>query len=163
MNECTIVPAEQPSTAPLLIQQLLRRLAVPLRTRPEEPGIPPAQRIQAVLLEDNLGAALVLYPRNQLLDLKRLAAFGQVVLLSGDVHYSASTLMSYWRKGQLKPARLAQFTSSGFKNVMPAYISAIDRGLGFAQQLVRAGGEGLLRGKVLLRLGEVVAHCGLLW
>ena len=70
--------------------------------------------------------------------LKRLAAFGQVVLLSGDVHYTASTLMSYWRKGQLQPARLAQFTSSGFKNVMPAYISAIDRSLGFAQQLVRA-------------------------
>jgi hypothetical protein len=69
--------------------------------------------------------------------LKRLAAFGQVVLLSGDVHYSASTLMSYWRKGALQPARLAQFTSSGFKNVMPAYISAIDRSLGFAQQLVR--------------------------
>lgn len=70
--------------------------------------------------------------------LKRLAAFRQVVLLSGDVHYSASTLMSYWRKGELQPARIAQFTSSGFKNVMPAYISAIDRSLGFAQQLVRA-------------------------
>jgi hypothetical protein len=70
--------------------------------------------------------------------LERLAAFGQVVVLSGDVHYSASTLMSYWRRGQVRPARIAQFTSSGFKNVMPAYISAIDRSLGFAQQLVRA-------------------------
>lgn len=77
MNECTTVPADQPSTAPLLIQQLLRRLAVPLRTRPDEPGIPPAQRIQGVLLEDTLGAVLVLYPRNQLLDLKRLAAFSE--------------------------------------------------------------------------------------
>ena len=77
MNECTIVPADQPSTAPLLMQQLLRRLAVPLRTRPDEPGVPPAQRIQAVLLEDSLGAVLVLYPRNQLLDLKRLAAFSE--------------------------------------------------------------------------------------
>lgn len=70
--------------------------------------------------------------------IKRLAAFRKVVILSGDVHYSASTLMSYWRKGEIQPARLAQFTSSGFKNVMPAYISAIDRSLGFAQQLVRA-------------------------
>jgi hypothetical protein len=70
--------------------------------------------------------------------LERLAAFSQVVVLSGDVHYSASTLLSYWRRGALRPARIAQFTSSGFKNVMPAYISAIDRSLGFAQQLVRA-------------------------
>ena len=77
MNECTTVPVDQPSTAPLLMQQLLRRLAVPLRTRCDEPSIPPAQRIQAVLLEDSLGAVLVLYPRNQLLDLKRLAAFSE--------------------------------------------------------------------------------------
>ena len=70
--------------------------------------------------------------------LRRLAPYRQVVLLSGDVHYSASTLMSYWSGGARQPARIAQFTSSGFKNVMPAYIGAIDRSLGFAQQLVRA-------------------------
>ena len=75
MNESLLATAEPSPSAPLLIQQLLRRLIVPLRTRPDEPGIPAAQRIQAVLLEDALGAALVLYPRNQLLDLKRLAAF----------------------------------------------------------------------------------------
>src|SRR5690606_11912072 len=75
MNESLLATAEPSPSAPLLIQQLLRRLIVPLRTRPDEPGIPAAQRIQAVLLEYSLGAALVLYPRNQLLDLKRLAAF----------------------------------------------------------------------------------------
>lgn len=75
MNPCTMTSTTSTLTAPLLIQQLLRRLVVPLRTRADEPGLPPAQRIQAVLLEDALGAALVLYPRNQLLDLKRLASF----------------------------------------------------------------------------------------
>lgn len=71
--------------------------------------------------------------------LKRLAPFQKVVLLSGDVHYSASTAMSYWRgSNTTRPDRIVQFTSSGLKNVMPVYISAIDRSIGFAQQLVRA-------------------------
>ena len=51
--------------------------------------------------------------------LARLEPYRQVVLLSGDVHYSASTVMSYWTKGKADPARFVQFTSSGFKNVMP--------------------------------------------
>jgi HD-like signal output (HDOD) protein/prolyl-tRNA editing enzyme YbaK/EbsC (Cys-tRNA(Pro) deacylase) len=72
MSEC-MSPQEQLLTPPLIIQQLLRKLAVPVRTRVEEPGQPAAQRIQAVLLEDSAGAVLVLYPRNQLLDLKRLS------------------------------------------------------------------------------------------
>jgi hypothetical protein len=70
--------------------------------------------------------------------LKRLATFQKVVLLSGDVHYTASTAMSYWRGNATQPARIVQFTSSGLKNVMPSYIGVIDRSLGFAQQLVRA-------------------------
>jgi hypothetical protein len=71
--------------------------------------------------------------------LARLAPYGRVVLLSGDVHYSASDAMSYWRKGIDAPARLVQFTSSGLKNVMPAYITIVDRSLPFAQRLVRSG------------------------
>jgi hypothetical protein len=70
--------------------------------------------------------------------LKRLSTYPRVVLLSGDVHYSASSLMSYWKGTATQPARIAQFTSSGFKNVMPSYIRLVDRSLGFAQQLVRA-------------------------
>jgi hypothetical protein len=70
--------------------------------------------------------------------LARLAPYGRVVLLSGDVHYSAGTLMSYWRGAATRPARFAQFTSSGFKNVMPAKITFVDRSAGFAQQMVRA-------------------------
>ncbi|WP_341676919.1 hypothetical protein [Niveibacterium sp. SC-1] len=71
--------------------------------------------------------------------LARLAPYGQVVLLSGDVHYSASNAMSYWRKGIEQPARFIQFTSSGMKNVMPAYITLVDRSLPFAQRLIRSG------------------------
>jgi hypothetical protein len=69
--------------------------------------------------------------------LARLEPHRRVVLLSGDVHYSASTAMSYWLKGQADPARILQFTSSGFKNVMPSYIGTIDRSLAPAQQLIR--------------------------
>lgn len=71
--------------------------------------------------------------------LKRLKPYGSVVLLSGDVHYSASTAMSYFTKGEADPARFVQFTSSGFKNVMPSYITVVDRSLALAQTIVRAG------------------------
>jgi hypothetical protein len=70
--------------------------------------------------------------------LKRLSAHKRVVLLSGDVHYSAATEMSYWTKGNTVPARIVQFTASGFKNVMPWYIGAVDRVLSFAQRMVRS-------------------------
>lgn len=69
--------------------------------------------------------------------LARLAAHQRVVLLSGDVHYSASQALSYWSGSTAAPARLAQFTSSGMKNVMPAMIVAASRSLGIAQQLLR--------------------------
>ncbi len=70
--------------------------------------------------------------------LQRLSKHRKVVLLSGDVHYSAATELSYWTKGEAVPARIVQFTGSGFKNVMPWYIGAVDRVLSFAQRMVRA-------------------------
>jgi hypothetical protein len=70
--------------------------------------------------------------------LRRLEPYRQVVLLSGDVHYSAGTVMSYWTKGNNAPARIVQFTSSGFKNVMPPYITTVDRSLSLAHQIVRS-------------------------
>jgi hypothetical protein len=70
--------------------------------------------------------------------LKRLITYQHVVLLSGDVHNSSGSLMSYWPKGATQPVRIAQFTSSGFKNVMPSHITAVDRSAGFAQQMIRA-------------------------
>lgn len=70
--------------------------------------------------------------------LARLAPHKRVVLLSGDVHYSAANELSYWRKGDAAPARIVQFTGSGFKNVMPWYIGTVDRVLSFAQRMVRS-------------------------
>ena len=70
--------------------------------------------------------------------LKRLSAHKRVVLLSGDVHYSSANDLSYWTKGNPVPARIVQFTGSGFKNVMPWFIGAVDRVLSFAQRMVRS-------------------------
>lgn len=70
--------------------------------------------------------------------MSRLADYGRVVLLSGDVHNAASNLMSYWRGTSNAPARIAQFTSSGFKNVMPVYLQALDAKVMLLQQLLRA-------------------------
>ncbi|HKU15279.1 MAG TPA: hypothetical protein VJQ52_12865 [Steroidobacteraceae bacterium] len=69
--------------------------------------------------------------------LARLKPYRQVVLLSGDVHYSASTVMTYFTKGETEPVRFVQFTSSGFKNVMPSYITVIDRSIALAHLIVR--------------------------
>lgn len=58
---------------PAVILQLLEKLGIPYQVRNQQPGLPPAQRVQAVLLDDAIGALLVLYPQSQLLDLDRLA------------------------------------------------------------------------------------------
>jgi hypothetical protein len=75
--------------------------------------------------------------------LARLAPHRKVVLLSGDVHNSTATQLSYWRKGEAQPSRILQFVSSGFKNVMPAYLTLIDQSMAFAQELIRVdiGGD----------------------
>lgn len=70
--------------------------------------------------------------------LLRLAEHQRVVVLSGDVHNAASNVMSYWRGDAEQPARIAQFTSSGFKNVMPVYLRALDRSAMLLQELLRA-------------------------
>lgn len=70
--------------------------------------------------------------------LKRLEPYRGAVLLSGDVHYSASNVMSYFTKGRSDPARFVQFTSSGFKNVMPPYITVVDRSIAIAHKIIRA-------------------------
>jgi hypothetical protein len=70
--------------------------------------------------------------------LRRLEPYQRVVLLSGDVHNATATVLSYWLGSAARPARIAQFVSSGFKNVMPAYIGAVDRSVGFLQQMIRA-------------------------
>ena len=77
--------------------------------------------------------------------LARLKAYSPVVVLSGDVHYSATNAMSYWFKAQAsdpalkpEPARIVQFIASGIKNVMPGPIVFINRSLAIAQKMTRS-------------------------
>lgn len=55
-----------------MIVQLLDKLALPYRTCEDRSDLDPARRVQAVLVDDAIGALLVLYPRDHLLDLPRL-------------------------------------------------------------------------------------------
>ncbi|MBE7928094.1 HDOD domain-containing protein [Pseudomonas saudiphocaensis] len=57
---------------PFLIEKLLKDLNLGYRTLTDNPDLNPAQRVQAVLLDDAVGALLVLFPRDHLLDLARL-------------------------------------------------------------------------------------------
>ncbi len=60
------------SIPPLLITKLIDDLGLSYRTQVDDPGLDPAQRVQAILLDDAIGALLVLYPRDHLLDLSRV-------------------------------------------------------------------------------------------
>jgi hypothetical protein len=48
--------------------------------------------------------------------LARFNQMGRVVILSGDVHYSFSAEMDYWKNAQPQPGRIVQLTSSALKN-----------------------------------------------
>ncbi len=67
------VDTESCSELPLLITKLLKDLGVSYQIQRDRPNIPAAQRVQAVLLDDSIGAMLVLFPQDHLLDLARLA------------------------------------------------------------------------------------------
>lgn len=72
MTEVALAPDSSPQP-PEVIVQLLKKLGLAFQVRLEHPGLSAAQRVQSVLLEDAVGALLVLFPRSQLLDLNRLA------------------------------------------------------------------------------------------
>jgi len=59
--------------APSVIRLLLDKVGVAYREVVEHPHLPAASRVQAVLLDDEVGALMVLFPQSQLLDLNRLA------------------------------------------------------------------------------------------
>jgi hypothetical protein len=48
--------------------------------------------------------------------LARLTTYGQVLVLSGDVHYATGFDLLYWKGNASVPARVVQFTSSAAKN-----------------------------------------------
>lgn len=70
MTEVALATA--PPTAPSVIRTLLAKLAISYTEVAERPGLNPAQKVQAVLLDDAVGALMVLFPQSQLLDLNRL-------------------------------------------------------------------------------------------
>jgi HD-like signal output (HDOD) protein/prolyl-tRNA editing enzyme YbaK/EbsC (Cys-tRNA(Pro) deacylase) len=72
MVDVAFTPDTRPR-APAVIEQLLERIGLTYQAHTEQPAQNPAQRVQAILLDDALGALLVLYPQSQLLDLNRLA------------------------------------------------------------------------------------------
>ncbi|MBD9483150.1 HDOD domain-containing protein [Pseudomonas sp. PDM14] len=72
MTEVALAPDSAPR-APAVILQLLEKLGVPCQIRIDHLGLPAERRVQAALLDDAVGALLVLFPQSQLLDLNRLA------------------------------------------------------------------------------------------
>ena len=58
---------------PSVIHDMLGKLVISYREVLDHPQLDPARKVQAVLLNDAVGALMVLFPQNQLLDLNRLA------------------------------------------------------------------------------------------
>ncbi|HEX8595152.1 MAG TPA: HDOD domain-containing protein [Pseudomonas sp.] len=58
--------------APSVIRQLLGKLAINYSEVIDDTHLDAAQKVQAVLVEDAVGALLILFPQNQLLDLNRI-------------------------------------------------------------------------------------------
>lgn len=65
-------PITQPYPAPPMVLKLLDKLAVPYRTCFGHEALPARQCLQAVLVEDGVGAMMVIFSQDQLLDLSRL-------------------------------------------------------------------------------------------
>ena len=71
MTEVASAPAVA-STLPV-IGRLLDDMATTYREVPDHPGLDPARKVHAVLLDDSIGTLLVLFTQSHLLDLNRLA------------------------------------------------------------------------------------------
>ncbi len=72
MTDLALAPDTTPQP-PAVILQLLEKLDLPYQVRSASDALPAAQRLQAVLVDDAVGALLVLFPQSQLLDLNRMA------------------------------------------------------------------------------------------
>lgn len=56
--------------------------------------------------------------------LKKLGSYPRVVILSGDVHFSCSMTLDYWKGTTPTPSRIVQLTSSGARNGWPIKIES---------------------------------------
>jgi len=70
MTEVAQIDATQ--HAPSVIRQLLGKAAIDYREVMDDETLPTAQKVQAILVHDTVGALLILFPQNQLLDLNRI-------------------------------------------------------------------------------------------
>ncbi|MFJ3483925.1 aminoacyl-tRNA deacylase and HDOD domain-containing protein [Pseudomonas sp. NPDC090202] len=70
MTEVAQIDATQ--HAPSVIRQLLGTAAISYREVMDDETLPAAQKVQAILVGDSVGAMLILFPQNQLLDLNRI-------------------------------------------------------------------------------------------
>ena len=70
MTEVAHVDATQ--SAPSAIRQLLGKTAVNYREVADDAALPASRKVQAALVDDSVGALLVLFPQSQLLDLNRI-------------------------------------------------------------------------------------------
>ncbi|WP_373184569.1 aminoacyl-tRNA deacylase and HDOD domain-containing protein [Halopseudomonas sp.] len=66
--------AEASASLPHLIEKLLQQQAIEYQLRPTPQDIPGNQEVQACLLCDSIGTVLALFPRDHLLDLKKVGA-----------------------------------------------------------------------------------------
>jgi prolyl-tRNA editing enzyme YbaK/EbsC (Cys-tRNA(Pro) deacylase) len=71
MTEAALAP-ESPH-APSVIRLLLGKLGIAYEEVLDHHGLNASRKVQAVLLDDAVGALMVLFPQNQLLDLNRIA------------------------------------------------------------------------------------------
>lgn len=70
----TLAASEEPNASlPLLIEKLLQQQGLSYQLRPSRHAGPPAQQVQASLLCDSLGTVLALFPKDHLLDLKKIS------------------------------------------------------------------------------------------
>jgi HD-like signal output (HDOD) protein/prolyl-tRNA editing enzyme YbaK/EbsC (Cys-tRNA(Pro) deacylase) len=70
MTEVAHIDATQ--HAPSVIRQLLGKAAINYREVMDDETLPTAQKVQAILVDDSVGALLILFPQNLLLDLNRI-------------------------------------------------------------------------------------------
>lgn len=73
--------------------------------------------------------------------LDALEPLKRVVLLSGDVHYSTTVAMSYWKNRSEPPARFAQFVSSAFRNNFEDKLAWADQSFALFQKAMQLNGE----------------------
>ena len=138
------------SAAPILGPEAIESLGWPLATiihdvqqvgKGLDSGLPGAAEV-GVEKRDLEGWAANPKAREALL--KRIATYPCAVIFAGDVHYSYSMALDYYRKGVAIPSRMVHLTSSPLRNEFKAVVNAIVRMNALAQTLVAGFSAALL-------------------